>query len=548
MSSRNISWLRALPLLAPIASVLFFAAPPARTFAAPAHPRADLARFRKRVEAALADARAQKAYWGVLVEDARTGETLYELNAGRTFVPASNAKIFTAALALQALGPDYRFRTTIETRGTLDDAGRLHGDLLLVGRGDPDLSNRKFPYVGKVERDGPADKILEEMADAVVAKGVKEIDGAIVGDDTYYPFDPYPAGWTVGDLYFSFGAPVSAIALNDNTLAIEVRPGEQVGAPAQLDIEPSDGRIGPGYRIVTGAADSKVQFEVIRQPGPVSTLLRGSIPLGHEPVKLDLAMSEPAEYAARVLQRLLESRGVQVTGEARAEHALPPLAPAAPATIAIPVPAPAAAAPPADPSKNSLVLAEHLSLPLIESVRLLDKVSQNLHAELLLRAVAREKTGTGSLDAGLKAEQEFLKSIGIAEGDVTLVDGSGLSRGNLVTPRATAALLRWAAEQPWGEAFLSTLPVSGQDGTLESRMKNTPAAGRIQAKTGALEHDRAMSGFATTLHGERLVFAMFGNNHPQAGHDATSVFDAIAIAMVEEIGSASRAAPLKRKK
>ncbi len=494
-------------------------------------PRPDLVRFRAHVEAALDDAHAQKAYWGILIADARTGEALYELNPERTFVPASNTKLFTTALAMATLGPDYHFRTTVESRGALDSDGRLHGDLTLVGRGDPGLSNRKFPYEGRVERDGPAGKILEELADAVAVKGVKEIDGDILGDDSYFPYDPYPAGWTAGDLYFSFGAPVSAIAVNENVLSIEVKPGERDGAPALLTIDPWAGHETFGHEITTGPLGSKPKFEVIRQPGPYPILLRGSIPLGAEPAKLSLAMQDPAEYAAHLLKRLLEVRGVRVTGQARAQHALLPPNGATLALAGDPPPAPT----------NVLVLAEHLSPPLLELVRLLNKVSQNLYAELLLRAVAREKTGIGSTEAGLKAEQEFLKSIGVADGEVLLADGSGLSGNNLVTPRATVTLLRWVAQQPWGEAYLLTLPVAGQDGTLENHMKGTAAAGHVRAKTGALEHVRAISGFATTLGGERLVFAMFGNNNPQSGHDASAALDAIAVAMVEEIGALPRA-------
>jgi D-alanyl-D-alanine carboxypeptidase/D-alanyl-D-alanine-endopeptidase (penicillin-binding protein 4) len=310
-------------------------------------PRSSLVRFRARVEGALDDAHAQKAYWGILIADVHTGQALFELNPERAFIPASNAKLFTTALAMAALGSDYHFRTTVESRAALDSDGRLHGDLSLVGRGDPDLSNRKFPYEGKVERDGPADRVLEELADAVVAKGVKEIDGDIVGDDSYFPYDPYPAGWTVGDLYFSFGAPVSAIAVNDNTLAIEVRPGEREGAPAVLTIDPWAGYETFGHEITTGAIGSKPQFEVVRQPGPFPILLRGSIPLGAESAKLALAMQDPAEYAVHVLKRLLEARGVRISGQARAQHALLP-----PNGVSV--------APPGDPAPaptDSLLLA-----------------------------------------------------------------------------------------------------------------------------------------------------------------------------------------------
>jgi D-alanyl-D-alanine carboxypeptidase/D-alanyl-D-alanine-endopeptidase (penicillin-binding protein 4) len=498
----------------------------------PAHQkvRPDAARFHARVDAALADAHAQKASWGVLVADRDTGETLYELNADRFFTPASNAKLFTSALALATLGSVYQFRTTLESRGTLGTDGRLSGDLILVGRGDPDLSNRKFPYQGKVEREGPAEKALVELADAAAAKGLKEIDGDVVADDTYFPYDPYPAGWSVGDLFFSFGAPVSAIAFNDNTISIEVQPGVRPGDPASVSVEPWAARENLTDAISTSPADEKPALAVVRQPGPDFILLRGSIPLGHVPIKLDLAMTEPAESAARALKQLLEARGVRITGGISVRHAPPPESMEA----VDPPPGPVAPQPPVD--SNSIVLAEHMSPPLLEIVRVTNKVSHNLHAELLLRTVARERAGTGSTEAGINVEQDFLKTAGIADGDVVFSDGSGLSRDNLVTPRAVVALLRYAATQMWGADYVSTLGIAGVDGTLETRMTGTAAAGLIQAKTGAIEHVRSMSGYATTLRGEHIVFAIFGNNNPQHGRDATEAIDAIGVAMVETLG------------
>jgi D-alanyl-D-alanine carboxypeptidase/D-alanyl-D-alanine-endopeptidase (penicillin-binding protein 4) len=183
------------------------------------------------------------------------------------------------------------------------------------------------------------------------------------------------------------------------------------------------------------------------------------------------------------------------------------------------------------------VLAEHVSPPLLESVRVMNKVSQNLHAELFLRAIAREKTGIGSTEVGLKLEQDFLKSVGVLEGDAVLTDGSGLSTNNLVTPQAVVALLQYAIHQPWGPDFMATLPIAGVDGTLEDRMKNTPASGLIQAKTGGLEHVHALSGYATTVAGEYLAFSIFVNNDPQHGRDSTAAIDAIILAMIETLAA-----------
>jgi D-alanyl-D-alanine carboxypeptidase/D-alanyl-D-alanine-endopeptidase (penicillin-binding protein 4) len=491
--------------------------------------RPDLARFATRVSVALGEQHAAKAAWGIIVVDQATGETLYERNADLYFTPASNAKLYTSAFALATLGPDYHFRTTIESAAPPDATGRVHGDIVFVGRGDPDLSNRKFPYVQKAERDGIPEKVIAELADGVAAKGVKQIDGDIVADDSYFAYDPYPEGWSVGDLYFSFGAPISAIDLDDNTLTVTVQPGEHLGDPAVLAIEPWAGYETFGHDVTTGPSTSKQRFSVVRQPGPSPILLRGSIPLDAPPAKLDLALEEPAEYTGRLLKLLLAARGVRVVGGVRVQHGAPPEREADGSTALVPPAAPAVVT--ADP----VVLAEHISPPLLESIRMLNKISQNLHAELLLRTIAREKAGVGTTDAGVVIERNFLNSIGLADGDVVLADGSGLSRQDLVTPRATAQLLEYAARQPWGESYISTLPVAGEDGTLEDRMKGTAAAGRIHAKTGALEHVRGISGYATTVHGARVVFSMFMNNDPQPPRDTAKLFDAICVAMVEEI-------------
>jgi len=521
--------------------------------AAQATARADVKLLRERVEAILGEAQERKADWGVLVVDRDSGETLFNLNAERFFTPASNTKLFTTVFALASLGTGYRFRTTLESSGTQTSGGKLSGDLTLVARGDPDVSNRKFPFAGKMERedaasnvrkaqrDGPTDRVLSELVDAAVARGLKEVDGDIVVDDRAIPFDPYPAGWSVGDLFFSFGAPVTAIAFNENTVSIEMSPGANAGDPAVVVIDPADAAPGFTRNITTSAAGSEPELAVVRQPGPNFILLRGSVPLGHAPVKLDLAMTDPAETSARTLRRLLEARGVRITGKTRVEEGPPPRALKPGETPALlPAELPAQ---PANATSNAIVLAEHVSHPILESVRVTNKISQNLHAELLLRTVAREKTGIGSTEIGLKLEQDFLKSIGVAEGDAVLSDGSGLSADNLVTPQAVVRLLQYAIQQPWGADFLGTLPVAGADGTLEDRFKGTPAAGLIQAKTGGLEHVHALSGFATTAGGEYLVFSIFVDKNTQRGHDAISAIDAISAAMVETLG-----APASREK
>src|SRR2546426_381888 len=424
--------------------------------------RADVARFRARVEATLSEAGADKGYWGVLVADAVTGETLYALNPRRYFVPASNTKLFTTALALATLGPGYRFRTTIETRGALDRSGRLLGDLVLVGRGDPNLSNRKFPLGKEVERDGLPEKIVAELADAVGSRGIKQIDGDIVADDSYFEYDRYPSGWGLEETAWRDGAPVSAIAVNDNAFDIQLRPAEREGEPAWYAIEPWVDAYRVQNEIITGPTGSERKLGLRREPGSLLIRVWGTTPLNAGAQSLTVAVEDPAEQAAHLLKRLLEARGVRIYGAGRARHT-----------------------PDASPGAAT-VLAEHTSVPLSDAVRVINKISQNLHAELLLRAAAREKTSTPGMEAALKFAQEFFESAGIEGGDANFSDGSGLSRRNLVTPQAVVRLLQYVAAQPWGGVSPPPLRARGEDGRLPALLRIRLAPGPTQRRPGRL--------------------------------------------------------------
>ena len=484
----------------------------------PAAERSDIARFRQRVETALASNDAERGYWGALVVDAETGETLYALNANHYFKPASNVKLFTTTMALATLGSDFRVRSTIEAAGALDRAGRLRGDLVLVGRGDANLSNRVFPFAKQGERAGPADKVLAELADQVVARGVKQVRGDIVADDSYFALARFPPGWTVDDTVWSYGAAVSAIAVNDNSLSLQVRPGAALGAPVRISWEPWPGPYTVRNEARTVAAGTEdAALELSRDPESRVFRLGGTLAADAPARSLSLAVPEPAELAAAQLKRLLEARGVRISGRSRARHA------------GDPAPVARASAP--------VVVAERLSPPLIEDMSLTNKMSQNLHAELMLRVAAKEAAGAETLEQALKFAAQFRESIGLAAGDVLQSDGSGLSRNGLATPQSIAGVLLYAARQTWGEAFASTLPVAGEDGTMENRMKDTVAAGRVRAKTGTINNAVALSGYATSLGGQRLVFSLLGNNNARNGRDAAAVLDAICVAMVEELGT-----------
>jgi len=474
--------------------------------------------FAARVEALRDTAAAAKAHWGIFVADAATGKTLYDLNSGQFFTPASTTKLFTTALALAKLGPDYRFRTTLESAAKPDSHERLKGDLFLVGRSAPDLTNRRYPYDPHLDREGAPERILAEMVDALVAQGVRRIDGDIVVDDSAFEDRPYPRGWDIEDVKYDFGAPVTALVINDNIFFTDLSPAFAVGAKARADLAPPLADLYVDNAVVTGARHGEPRIRIVWQLGSQTVRLAGSIPLGGKTQTLAVANPSPCEYAARLLRFLLLQRGIKISGQARVLEAPQESPPA--------------------PQGPRNVLVEHLSPPLSEIVTMTNKNSENLYAELLLRAVAYAATGFGSLDAGLQIEQDFLRQAGVPVEEVALADGSGLSHGNLVTPAATVALLRYAATQPWGADYRASLPIAGEDGTLSMQMKNTPAAGRVQAKTGTLEHSKAIAGYTTALSGRALVFAMFASQYSMTTHDAMATLDGICAAMVEEIPAA----------
>ena len=467
-------------------------------------------RFALRAATLLGAEPVDKGEWGLLVVDAESGAILYEKNADKYFLPASNMKLLTTALALDTLGPDYRFRTTIETNGTLGAGGKLSGDLILVGRGDPNLSNRKFPYETKEEFDGPPEKALAELADEVAARGVKEITGDVVGDDSYFPAERYPDGWEIDDMVWEYGAAVSAIVVNDNTVTLTLTPGQRPGDGVTAVLEPAAREFTLKNQVMTIGTREKMDLRLTREPGGDTVVVRGVMPAKGEPRKLALAIQEPALQAANLLEQALRDRGIKIDGNVRTAH---------------------------DPVPNEAeraVLAEHLSIPLKESVKLVNKISQNLHAEVLLRTAARQQGRWETPEDLQKFPAAFYAKAGIREGDVIQTDGSGLSRHDLVTPRAFVALLGYAQKQSWFPAYAASLPLAGEDGTLNERMRVPPLAGKIEAKTGSVTHVRALSGYAETPGGRKLIFSFLSNNQGGKNHEVHEAIEELCLAMVEE--------------
>src|SRR5438552_16438163 len=229
--------------------------------------RKAMARFAARVDALLGATPASKGEWRLLIVDAESCETLYELNADKYFVPASNMKLFTTALALAKLGPDYRFRTTVESLAEPTADGKIPGPLYLVGRGDPNLSNRKFPFELKEEFVGPSEKVIAELADAIAARGIKEISGDIIGDDSYFPRDRYPNGWEIDDMVWEYGAAISAIVLDDNTVQLTLTPGGNAGDRVDAVVAPTAPEFTVDNQVITSATGVKPDLTLKREPG-----------------------------------------------------------------------------------------------------------------------------------------------------------------------------------------------------------------------------------------------------------------------------------------
>lgn len=468
------------------------------------------ARFAERAERLVQAAPVDKGEWGLVVVDALTGDTLYEKNADKYFVPASNMKLLTTALALDKLGPDYHFRTTVETNGTLNPDGKLSGDLILVGRGDPNLSNRKYPFETKEEFEGPPEKVLAELADAVAAHGVKEISGDIVGDDSYFPRERYPDGWEIDDMVWEYGAAISALVVDDNTATLVLTPGQKMGDAVTAEMQPRIEEFEVKSQVVTVGPKEKPDLRLTREPGSSTAVVSGVLPAKAEPKKLVLAIQEPAQHAATLLARLLTERGVKYGGKVRAQHDPDPVL------------------------GTRTVLAQHLSIRLGDTIKLVNKISQNLHTEVLLRTAARQDGPWSDPDDLLKFPKTFYEKAGIAPDDVVQTDGSGLSRHDMVTPRAFVALLAYAQKQPWFPAFYASLPVAGVDGTLNERMKDAGVAGRIHAKTGSVAHVRTLSGYAETPGGRRLIFSFLSNNQYGKAHEVHDAIDELCLAMLQE--------------
>ncbi|MBI1357062.1 MAG: D-alanyl-D-alanine carboxypeptidase/D-alanyl-D-alanine-endopeptidase [Acidobacteria bacterium] len=453
-----------------------------------------------RLDEILARPSAQRATWGVLIADLDSGETLFAHDEDKLFVPASNAKVYATSLALSRLGPEMRFSTKLLADGALSN-GVLRGDLVLVGGGDPNLSSRHLPYNPKIEFREDRLEPMRELARAAKAAGVTAVEGDVVGDATRYVWEPFPPGWSLEDVSWGYGAPVSALTFNDNTMDILVRPGSGAGQPAALKITPPLEYF--NLRNLTRTAPSQTvarRLEMQLHFGQRRLDLWGQISQRSPGREMNVAVDDPALFAAMALHRALEEEGVKVKGAARGRYV---------ETYDV-GDLKAQSNPPAPPRGVEIASRESASLAAI--LQALNKDSLNLHAEMLLREVGYQRRNVGSVDAGIEEMRDFLQESGLSPWEFFLEDGSGLSRKNLVSPAGTVKLLRAMYGSEARAAWVDSLPIAGEDGTLDWRFSKTAARGRIHAKTGTLSHVTALAGYATALNGRELVFAVYVNN------------------------------------
>jgi serine-type D-Ala-D-Ala carboxypeptidase/endopeptidase (penicillin-binding protein 4) len=438
-----------------------------------------------RLQAALAtafeDSVFSNAQWGVMIKSLTTGEVLFKRNEMKSFMPASNMKLFTTSTALTSLTPDFRYHTVVTTNGTIK-GGVLTGDLVVKGSGDPTISGRY--------NNGHITETFEQWADSLKAAGIVEVRGNLIGDDQCFDESYYGDGWDA--LYETdyYAAQFGGIAFNDNCVDMTVEAGPTPGSPAVITWAPATKYITVVNRTVTTPADSTYYITFTRKRGTNIVTVTGAFPLNKPAWKESIAIDNPTAYAMTVMKETFERNGIMVDGAAL--------------DIAD-APAPQSAEPPVQ-------LASFTSIPLSQIVRTINKPSQNFYAEQLFRTMGMTFYGVGSERNARRVTRPIFASWGIDTTRLMEVDGSGLSRLDLVSPNDVAALLSGMYEGKYFQPFYESLPIAGVDGSLRNRMKGTKAENNVHAKTGSVGYVRSLSGYVTSADGEMFVFSMLCNH------------------------------------
>ncbi len=441
----------------------------------------------------------QRAHFGFKVVDLQTGQTLAQQNPAEFFTPASNVKLYTTAFALSRLGPDYRFQTALQTTGGWHPGQTSVPNLLIAGAGDPDLSGRVMPYAVDSHAGDPLAGIRDLVAKLGTA-GIQEVNGDITGVATRYAGDRYPDGWTVDDTTYGYGAAVSSLAVNDNVITVCVHPGKR-GELASLEMNPSLDHFVLLNEVTTDDSD-RSQINITRPPGSNEVILAGTIGVHAPEWQNDFGVTDPALFAAESAIEVLRENGIAVRGTAAALYC-----------SGGEQDANCAGSPPT-------VLATHLSPPMSQVVQVVNKVSQNLHAEMLLREAGYVTSGSNGIKPALEAREDFLKTIGVVPdgSGFAFADGSGLARQDLTTPDSTVVLLQAMWQGGLREVWLASLPIGGVDGSLQHRFHNMVGADHVHAKTGSISHVSTLSGYLETQHHGWLAFSIMVND--AVGHDA----------------------------
>lgn len=436
----------------------------------------------------------RSAHWGVLVVDPASGDTLYSRNAGKLFLPASNAKLVTAAVALAQLGTEYRYPTRVLARPPRD--GVIEGDFVVVGRGDPTVSDSVS---------GSAMRPLLALADSLQARGVRRITGALASGANVFPGDTLGLGWAWDDLDDGYAAPVDELLFNEGFARVTVYGAARPGGPVHWRTEPATtvpqvGRV----EVVTDRnccmIRSRVTADYDMRGARPQLVLRGTVRAG-DSAHVTVALRAPNTAFLEALHEALRGRGIEVAGGVRAD------------TVA--------------DTTGLVTLATRTSPPLPAVLAAFQKPSQNQIGEVLLRTLGLERAGVGSADSGLAVVRRQLAAWGIDSSLAVLRDGSGLSRHNFLAPEAIVRLLDLMRQRADFDAYYQALPVGGVDGTIRERTLGTLAAGNVRAKTGTLDKARALSGYVTTADGQVLLFSMIANNHTVPTREVERVQDAL---------------------
>ncbi|WP_246258839.1 D-alanyl-D-alanine carboxypeptidase/D-alanyl-D-alanine endopeptidase [Kroppenstedtia pulmonis] len=421
---------------------------------------------------------------GVVVQSVDTGKILYAKNPHTRMTPASNTKLFTAATALNTLGPQYRYKTSIYLTGPLQK-GVVRGDIVIQGRGDPSMASKGSLQV----QDGV---IVENIARDLKDRGIRKVEGGIQVDSSAFSDDVYGKGWAWDDESEYYQPQITALSVNRGTVRFDYLPGKKEGDPIRLSLTPKTEYVKVLDQVVTGPAGSKNTLKIQRDRGKNVIRLTGSLPLDFEGDYTRVPVEQPHLYTGTVLKEAMEEEGIRFTSgkvkERRAETKLSPF-------------------------------ASYQSEPLSEIVRYLNKVSDNFYAEMILKTVGLKVAGEGTAENGLDEIDRYMKKIGLPE-YYDMKDGSGLTRYNLFTPLQLTSLLTAQSKASHFAAFYHSLPIAGVDGTLRNRMKETAAEGNLSGKTGSLTHVSSLAGYVRTKDGELLCFSIIMNGYTEKSERA----------------------------